>query len=286
MADFVAVLKKTIDGLGDQHAGDARKGLREGPHHRRRQAGRDQPAAAGRAGRAPEARARRGHQPRSRPPMPARPTIRSPNSRTYLPIDRKPDKPADVAVTTGAPRADRACGIRCRSEAMAGPRSGTDQSTVAVPASRAARRAVRRRRERNETTRAEFEEPEPRRNFAPLIAAVVALAVLAGGAYAVWLNKDDFQAMLGFGGSKSDQRAGVTRRLRPAPATAKKTVNDADAPRRAQKFTQRLNSDGSEVDTARPAASPRSAKARRSPRRRSRPRLPPDQPADRPATGG
>ena len=43
------------------------------------------------------------------------------------------------------------------------------------------------------TTKAEYEETRPRRSFAPLIAAVVALAVLAGGGYAVWLNRDDFR---------------------------------------------------------------------------------------------
>ena len=76
-----------------------------------------------------------------------------------------------------------------------------DQSTVAPPA--AERPAVPFDGDENDNEDgAGFEEPERRRNFAPLIAAVIALVVVAGGAYAVWLNKDDFQAMLGFGGSK------------------------------------------------------------------------------------
>ena len=49
-----------------------------------------------------------------------------------------------------------------------------------------------------------YEElPERRRNFMPLIAAVIVLALLAGGGYAVWLNKDEFMAMLGIGGTEA-----------------------------------------------------------------------------------
>ena len=46
MADFVAVLKKTLDGLSDTTPLDAREGLREGADHDRQQAGDDESAAA------------------------------------------------------------------------------------------------------------------------------------------------------------------------------------------------------------------------------------------------
>ena len=93
-----------------------------------------------------------------------------------------------------------------------------------------------------------YEPMERRRNFAPLIAAVVALVVLAGGGYAVWLNKDDFKAMLGIDGGQTLASAPAAGDP-TAPAAAKKAVNDANATGEGvEKFTQRLNSDGSEVD--------------------------------------
>jgi hypothetical protein len=97
-----------------------------------------------------------------------------------------------------------------------------------------------------------YEEfPERRRNFMPLIAAVVVLALLAGGGYAVWLNKDDFMAMLGLGGqtvASSGPTIGDTAPVPPPqPKEVKSSVNDGDS-EGPQKFTQRLNTDGTEID--------------------------------------
>jgi hypothetical protein len=97
-----------------------------------------------------------------------------------------------------------------------------------------------------------YEEfPERRRNFMPLIAAVVVLALLAGGGYAVWVNKDDFIAMLGLGGetvASSGPKVGDTAPVAPPqPKEVKSSVNDGDS-ETPQKFTQRLNTDGTEVD--------------------------------------
>jgi hypothetical protein len=95
------------------------------------------------------------------------------------------------------------------------------------------------------------EYPERRRSFMPLIAAVLVLALLAGGGYAVWLNKDDFVAMLGLGGetvASSGPKVGDTAPLPPPePKEVKSSVNDDDS-EGPQKFTQRLNTDGTEVD--------------------------------------
>ena len=226
MADFVAVLKKTIDGLGENTPAMREKVYREGPQHRRRKARRDQPAAAGRGGRAPEARARGRDRARSRPAIPARPTIRSPSSRTSLPIaartkaGRGPLRRAPVRRCLPDPMS-----IRSRGRAALRTASRPSQRSGRAAARRAVRRRRRRRRRRSRLRGAE----RRRRNFAPLIAAVVALAVLVGGGYAVWLNRDDFMAMLGIGGGQTVASAPVGRRLRPAPAAAKKTVNDADA---------------------------------------------------------
>jgi hypothetical protein len=97
-----------------------------------------------------------------------------------------------------------------------------------------------------------YEEPVRRRNFLPLLVAVVALVAVLGGAYAVWLNRTDFMAMLGIGGGQAVASAPAVSEPAPAnpppPATAmKSSVNDSPA-EETQKFTQRLKSDGTEVD--------------------------------------
>lgn len=102
--------------------------------------------------------------------------------------------------------------------------------------------------------------PAPRkRSYGGLIAAVVALLVLAGGGYGVWLNKDAFSSMLGLKGGSS-QTVSTEPLVKPAPPT-KPTAETAAAPPAAgnnaaaanepaetAKFTQRLTPEGKEVD--------------------------------------
>ncbi|RUT93645.1 MULTISPECIES: hypothetical protein [unclassified Mesorhizobium] len=92
---------------------------------------------------------------------------------------------------------------------------------------------------------------ERKRSYGGLIAAVVALLVVAGGGYGIWLNKDAFGKMLGLGGNQVVK----TEPVKPAPA---KPATDAAATPPAPaaggteaestKFTQRLTPQGSEVD--------------------------------------
>ncbi|MER9160627.1 hypothetical protein [Mesorhizobium sp. M0715] len=92
---------------------------------------------------------------------------------------------------------------------------------------------------------------ERKRSYGGLITAVVALLVVAGGGYGIWLNKDAFGKMLGLGGNQ----VAKTEPVKPAPA---KPATDAAATPPAPaaggteaestKFTQRLTPQGSEVD--------------------------------------
>lgn len=93
---------------------------------------------------------------------------------------------------------------------------------------------------------------ERRRSYGGLIAVVVALLVVAGGGYGIWLNKDAFGKMLGLDGSTKVVK---TEPVKPAPA--KPATDAAAAPpapaaggteSEAPKFTQRLTPQGSEVD--------------------------------------
>ncbi|TPM29342.1 hypothetical protein [Mesorhizobium sp. B2-3-4] len=95
-----------------------------------------------------------------------------------------------------------------------------------------------------------FERLRPaarKRSYGGLIAAVVALLVVAGGGYGIWLNKDAFGKMLGLDGNKVVAK---TEPVKPAPA--KPATDAAAAPpatgAEGTKFTQRLTPEGGETD--------------------------------------
>ncbi len=105
-----------------------------------------------------------------------------------------------------------------------------------------------------------FERLRParrKRSYGRLIAAVVALAVIGGGAYGIWLNKGAFGRMFGSGDSKVVK----TEPLKAAPASPAANAaasSPAPAPGTTDaaggtKFTQRLTPQGSETDPG-PAA--------------------------------
>ncbi|TPK88958.1 hypothetical protein [Mesorhizobium sp. B2-4-17] len=99
-----------------------------------------------------------------------------------------------------------------------------------------------------------FQRPRPaerKRSYGGLIAAVVALLVIAGGGYGIWLNKDAFGKMLGLGGSKVVAKI---EPVKPAPAKPAKPATDVAPPpapatgAEGTKFTQRLTPGGGETD--------------------------------------
>jgi len=85
-------------------------------------------------------------------------------------------------------------------------------------------------------------EPARRRGFGPLILAAVLLAVIAGGGYGIWLNRDAFGSLFGLGGGS--QTAETTPLVTPGETPAA----DAAAEQETPKLTQRLNTDGAETD--------------------------------------
>jgi hypothetical protein len=102
--------------------------------------------------------------------------------------------------------------------------------------------------------------PRRRRSYGGLIAAVVALLVVAGAGYGIWLNKDEFSQMLGMNQPPavpatpaSDQPAAEppqeTDVAAAPPADDAATQPGTQEPAsETPKFTQRLNTDGTEVD--------------------------------------
>ncbi len=115
----------------------------------------------------------------------------------------------------------------------------------------------------------EDDEPEQRRGYGRLIAALLVVAVVAGGGYGAWLKWSELEQMLaragipGLGSSQeqpapaapaSEAPAPDVAAVEPAPAAPEpepETPAPAPAapePTGPQKFTQRLNADGTETE--------------------------------------
>jgi hypothetical protein len=99
--------------------------------------------------------------------------------------------------------------------------------------------------------------PQPqrrKRGYGGLIAAGIALLVLAGGGYGIWLNKNAFGSLFGLGGG--NKTASTEPLVKPAPAKPATETAAAPAPAPAAtsepaettKFTQRLTPEGKETD--------------------------------------
>ncbi|MFD9899070.1 hypothetical protein [Mesorhizobium sp. NPDC059025] len=110
----------------------------------------------------------------------------------------------------------------------------------------------------------DIEEPEQKRGFSRVIAAVVALAVLGGGGYGIWLNRDAFKDMFGLGKTETAdntpaQPATPAKPAEPAPTQPNTATSPTPAPAaengESQKLTQRLLPDGKETDPGRAGGS-------------------------------
>ncbi|MBZ9737478.1 MULTISPECIES: hypothetical protein [unclassified Mesorhizobium] len=89
---------------------------------------------------------------------------------------------------------------------------------------------------------------ERKRGYGGLIAAAVALLVVAGGGYGIWLNKDAFGKMLGLGDSKVVAKVEPVKPAPAKPATDAAATPPAPAGAEGTKFTQRLTPEGGETD--------------------------------------
>ncbi|CDX49426.1 conserved hypothetical protein [Mesorhizobium plurifarium] len=93
---------------------------------------------------------------------------------------------------------------------------------------------------------------ERKRGYGGLIAALIALLVLAGGGYGIWLNKNAFGSLFGLGGGS--KTVSTEPLVKPAPAKPATETAAAPAPAGASepaettKFTQRLTPEGKETD--------------------------------------
>jgi hypothetical protein len=267
MADFVAVLKKTIDGLGD-----TTPAMRERVYEKARAtvaaklAAINPPPPAAIADRQKKSledaikEIEAGYSARSADPLEelenvfstldgSKPVEAAPAKTPGSSFEVKPVPPA-----TSLPKS-----------ALAGTEQPEAESTSDFQDT-----------DDDDDAYEDFDEPvERRRGIGGIIAALVLLALIGGGAYAAWLNKDELSAMLGLDGSKpvaaapTETDAEPTEPAAETPAANPPTADapaatppesdtveatpPAAAPAQPEKLTQRLNADGSEMDEG-PAA--------------------------------
>ena len=273
MADFVAVLKKTIDGLGD-----ATPETRERVYAKARATVAAKLAAIS----PPPAEAVIERQKKSledaiaaveadyAPPPPADPEPADDLEEVFASLDGS--KPVEAAPAKTAGSSFEVTPVEEQQTATAEPFEAARAEPFEMDAPEAESRPVYSypddkdaddgAEDDEEDTDEEFEEPlQRRRSMGGLIAALVLLALLAGGGYAAWLNKNELQDIVQLDklkqlvsgpaeNSASPAKPGnETAAVAPQPAPAKPAAPDAPAaPAQPEKFTQRLNADGTEVD--------------------------------------
>jgi hypothetical protein len=148
--------------------------------------------------------------------------------------------PAPAAPRPAAPRAAEPA---ARQVAAPPPPPARKQAPVAAPAAAPADLGA-------DDAPGEFTRHRPdavrKRSFGPLLVAAVMLAVIAGGGYGIWLNRDAFGEMIGLGGGSEEV---VTTPLVTEPAAdAPAGEAPAGAADETPKFTQRLTPEGNETD--------------------------------------
>jgi hypothetical protein len=277
MADFVAVLKKTIDGLGD-----TTPTMRERVYEKARAtvaaklAAINPPPPAAVADRQKKSledaikEIEAGYSARSADPLEELEDIFA-SLDGSKPIEAAPAKTpgSSFEVKPVAPAAPAS-----KSSAEKPALAGTEQPEAELKSD------FQDAADDDEDAYEDFNEPvERRRGIGGIIAALVLLALIGGGAYAAWLNKDELSAMLGLDGSKRVAAAPTETAPEPAESVAETPAAEtpeedspaadapappppasdtmeatppasapAEAPAQPGKFTQRLNVDGSEVD--------------------------------------
>jgi hypothetical protein len=273
MADFVAVLKKTIDGLGETTPQMRAKVYDKARSTVAAKLAAIQPAppaaVAERQTRALEdaiAKVESGYA----PPAAAEVDPLAELDDIFSSIDRNKNQPTHVRPTAKAEasspnlEAKPDPSWRNADQAVwtepAPPEFVAADSGVAYPAGDEFERESGLRGD----VFANVDEPDGKRSYKGLIAAAVAVLVVAGGAYGVWLNKDAFQGMFA---SSDEPKPVVVKPVKVAPPAANETAatEPAAAPTPAPspasgtdtgdttKFTQRLLPDGNETDPG-PAA--------------------------------
>ncbi len=253
MADFVAVLKKTLDGMGE-----TTPAIRQRVYEKARATVAAKlaaisppppPSVAERQRRALEdaiASIEKGYAANSDPlaeledvfaslknPQPKvleQPTVKTGAWPKATPAPAAPrpaaPRPTDPSPRQAAPQPPQARRQAPAAPAAAPPDLGSDEAPEEFT------------RRRPDAVR--------KRSFGPLLVAAVMLAVIAGGGYGIWLNRDAFGSMLGLGGSSE---AVVTTPLVTEPAAETPAAETpAGETNETPKFTQRLTPEGNETD--------------------------------------
>lgn len=229
MADFVAVLKKTIDGMGDT---------------------------------TPEVRAR--VYDKARATISAKLAAINPAPPSAV-IDRQKSLLEDAIASVegdylaAAPVEEDFEAIMANlSEPASRPATTARTASISAPAGRPAERATQA--PANDPSANDWEPASPRgadiaerrsrgRTGGLVAVALIALVFIGAAGYAVWLNRDEVAELVGMAQPGSSTEQPATPVPAPAqPATAAAQPEPAAPAQPVTKFTQKLNGDGSETD--------------------------------------
>ena len=249
MADFVAVLRKTLDGLGD-----TTPATRERVYEKARSTIAAKlaainppppPSVAERQKRTLEDAIRQIERDYA---AVSDPLSELENVFASLKNPQPKELPRPAPRTVMAPRATPA-------PPPARPSNGAERQTSAPPVSRPRQPAPQQRMPvtppPEEIAQDDFvpqrQDAVRTRNYGPLLVAALVIAVFAGGAYGIWLNRDAFGGLFGMDTPKvastpaQEDASPATDEVPPEETAA--GASDADG-----KFTQQLKADGSETD--------------------------------------
>lgn len=246
MADFVAVLKKTLDGMGE-----TTPAVRERVYAKARATVAAKlaaisppppPSVADRQRRALEdaiASIEKEYRANSDPLSELEDVFASLKNPQPKVLEQPSVKTGAWPKATPAPAAPRPAAPAARQPAPPPPPPARKQAPAATSVDLGADDAPEEfTRQRPDAVR--------KRSFGPLLVAAVMLAVIAGGGYGIWLNRDAFGDMLGFGGG-SGEVATTPLVTEPAAETPAAEAPAGDA-NETPKFTQRLTPEGNETD--------------------------------------
>ena len=260
MADFVAVLKKTIDAQADKSPE-----LRQRVYAKAR-ATIEQKLVTANASQAVAVRQRNILE-----------DAIAEVEAFYAPPAAAPEPPVEDALDDFLQEANQDAAARAPShedddapafpsaphDERRGSLSGEEDNAPAIAAERSDDWKLDRAKEKAQARRSEYIERTARkeqRSYKGLIAALVAVLVLGGAGYAVWANKDKIQELASSLGRSDAPSTGSDTQTHPEGTTPPADTNTAttggeQTPEQPQqpagepKLTQRLMPDGSETDS-------------------------------------
>lgn len=248
MADFVAVLRKTIDGLGDTSPQMRARVYDKARATISAKLAAITPPPAPAVVERQKAALEQAISSLESEYVAATPVDADDFDAVIASLERQPEKPAASAKPIPTPAKTPPAPANV-STPKAEPRAAEPATDIASSKDASSDSLIAERTAPLAGNRPSARKPQPRSGRGGLIAVALIVLVFAGAAgYAVWLNRGEVSTMIGLGEQQpaAEQPAAPAK---PAPAPEVAVAPEAPPAEAVQKFTQKLNADGTEVDT-------------------------------------